>query len=307
LTDLSSFPLVTIVIPTYNRKELLQKAIASVLSQTYTNWELFIVDDGSVDNTTQLIRSITDERITLLELQHAGHIGNLFNTGVRAGSGEWLAFLASDDIWLPNKLQLQLAALKKTGARWCYGNFELMNEAGQSIPPKAGKYLPISGWIIKQLLTTEAGVTMCSVMLQRSLFEDVKGFSTDPRLMYRGDYELALRLALKAEVIALPDVLVRVLEHAGRITNRLENGYERSALAYEIFLNSNPEKELRYIAKKKHGLQLAEAASKNLKNKNYAVACKQFANALADGIGLRPWLSALYRGVKPTIKSKSGS
>jgi len=289
---------VSIIIPTYNRVMLLQKAIASILAQTYTNWELIVVDDGSTDGTVQLIISITDSRISVLELPHTAHMGCLRNAGVRAGRGEWVAFLDSDDIWLPNKLELQFDALKKSGARWCYGNFELMDESGKTIPLKAGKYRPISGWIIKQLLTTEAAINIDSVLIQRSLFEEANGFSTDPRLLNRGDYELELRLALKAEVTALPDVLVRMLEHEGRTTNGLKDGHERTALAYEIFMDTKPEKELRYIAKKRYAFHLTEAASRNLKNKNYARACKQFANAFACGAGLRSWLSALYRGIR---------
>ncbi len=298
----SSSPLITIVIPTYNRKGLLQKAINSVLSQTYTNWELIIVDDGSTDDTSHLIKSLPDKRIRVIELPHSGHIGILFNTGVEAGSGDWVAFLASDDVWLPNKLELQLAALKKSGLRWCYTNYELMNETGQAIPPKAGLFQPLSGFIIKQLLTTEASVTMCSVMLQRNLFEEVKGFSRDPRLMFRGDYELALRLGLCAEVIALPDILVRVLEHPARSTNGLKDGHERSVLAYEIFLNNKPGKELRRLAKKRRGLQLAEAASRNLGDGKYITSCKLITKAIAGGAGLRSCLSAIYRGTKAHFK-----
>ena len=69
------------MIPTYNRVLLLQKAIASILAQTYNNWELIVVDDGSTDGTSQLIRSMTDARISVVELPHSGHIGCLFNTG----------------------------------------------------------------------------------------------------------------------------------------------------------------------------------------------------------------------------------
>jgi glycosyltransferase involved in cell wall biosynthesis len=304
LSIISSYSLISVVIPTYNRASLLQKTIASVIAQTYYNWELIVVDDGSTDDTSQLIKSIRDARIRVVELPHSGHIGNLFNTGVRAGSGEWIAFLNSDDMWLPDKLELQLDALKRSGSRWCYGNFELVNEAGQTISPKAGKYRPISGWIIKQLLTTEAAVTMCSVMLQRSLFEEAGGFSTDPRLMYRGDYELALRLALRAEVIALPDLLVRVLEHAGRVTNGLKDGHERTALAYEIFLDSKPKKELKHLARRRRGYQIAEAASRNLSNGNYSVARRQFASSLAAGVGLQKWLTALYHGIKSRISGR---
>lgn len=108
MTALSSFPLVTIVIPTYNRKELLQKAIASVLSQTYTNRELFIVDDGSLDDTKTLVSLIKDVRIYLIGLDHNGNIAHLRNSGAAAGSGEWIAFLDSDDEWISNKLEIQL-------------------------------------------------------------------------------------------------------------------------------------------------------------------------------------------------------
>ena len=160
------------MIPTYNRVLLLQKAITSILAQTYNNWELVVVDDGSTDGTPQLIKSMTDRRIRVVELQHSGHIGCLRNAGVRAGKGEWVAFLDSDDVWMPEKLELQLHALDKSGAKWSYGNFELMNESGETIPAKAGTYRPLSGWIIKNLLSTEATVTMCSVMVHRSLFDE---------------------------------------------------------------------------------------------------------------------------------------
>jgi glycosyltransferase involved in cell wall biosynthesis len=298
LSSLSDHPLISVVIPTYNRVLLLQKAIASILAQTYNNWELIVVDDGSTDGTSQLIRSMTDARISVLELPHSGHIGCLRNTGVRAGKGEWVAFLDSDDVWMPYKLELQLCALKKSGTRWCYGNFELMNELGHTIPVKAGTYCPMSGWIIRELLTTEATVTMCSVMVQRSLFEEVGGFSTDSRLLYRGDYELGLRLALKAEVTALPDVLVGVLEHEGRTTNGLKDGCERTALAYEIFLDTKPGKELKHLAKKRQASHLIEAASSRLSSGEYVIAGRQFAWALANGAGWKQWLAALYRGIR---------
>jgi glycosyltransferase involved in cell wall biosynthesis len=298
LPGISLHPLISVVIPTYNRVLLLQKAITSILAQTYNNWELVVVDDGSTDGTSQLIRSMTERRIRVLELQHSGHIGCLRNAGVQECNGEWLAFLDSDDVWMPNKLELQLDALKKRGAKWCYGNFELMNESGQIIPVKAGMYRPLSGWILRQLLTTEATVTMCSVMVKRSLFDEVGGFSSDSRLQYRGDYELGLRLALKEEVTALPDVLVRVLEHEGRSTNGLRDGHERTALAYEIFLDSRPGKELGQLAKRQQASHLVEAASRRLSSGENLIAARLFVRAIGKGAGWRQWLSALYRGIR---------
>ena len=303
MTTYSLTPLITIVIPTYNRKDLLQKSIRSVLAQTYTHWELIIVDDGSDDGTGELIKRMFDDKIRIIQLPHSGHIGRLFNTGVKAGNGELLAFLASDDVWVPHKLELQLKTLRKENTRWCYGNYELMNESGETIAPKSGKYYPFSGKIIKQLLTTDATVSMCTVLLERSLFEEVNGFSTDSRLLYRGDYELALRLAMTAEVTALSDILARVLEHAGRATNGLKDGCERTALAYEIFLDSKPAKELRRIAKRRRGSQLAEACSQKLQNGKYLQGCRLFAKAVSGGVAFKQLFGALFHGMKSRLKT----
>jgi glycosyltransferase involved in cell wall biosynthesis len=97
-------PLVTIVIPTYNRATLVQQAIASVIAQTYSHWELMIVDDGSDDGTSEAINAVNDSRIRILKMKHMGNIASLRNIGVKEGTGEWLAFLDSDDILIPRKL-----------------------------------------------------------------------------------------------------------------------------------------------------------------------------------------------------------
>src|SRR5437588_8447788 len=100
---------------------LIMEAIGSVMAQTYSNWELMVVDDGSTDDTVTAIRAIIDPRIRVIELHHTGHMGILRNTGVEKGFGEWIAFLDSDDTWLPKKLEIQVSALQTTGNRWCYG------------------------------------------------------------------------------------------------------------------------------------------------------------------------------------------
>jgi glycosyltransferase involved in cell wall biosynthesis len=130
--------MVTVVIPTYNRVALVQQAIASVIAQTYRNWELIIVDDGSDDGTPGAIIAMNDPRIKLLTKPHVGNIALLRNIGVNEGSGEWLAFLDSDDIWIPRKLEIQLFFLLQEGKRWGYGGSELMNDDMQTIPNKAG-------------------------------------------------------------------------------------------------------------------------------------------------------------------------
>jgi glycosyltransferase involved in cell wall biosynthesis len=297
LADLS-FPLVTVVIPTYNRRELLQKAIASILSQTYTNWELFIVDDGSVDESKTLVTSIKDTRIHLIDSEHKGNIATLRNAGAAAGSGEWIAFLDSDDEWIDNKLEKQLPMLLQERKQWGYGGYELMNEASQTIPDKHGTFLPISGWITTQLLTCEAAVNIGSLMVHRNLFNKTGGFNSESKLLYREDYELALRLSLLAEVLAVPYLLVRVREHTNRSTNTIDDGYERTAFVYQHFLNSKPGDKYERIARRRMAYHLAEMSVDYMQRRMYLKALSQLAKAFVNRDKLRHLFSAMHRGLR---------
>ena len=297
MSILPSYPFISVVIPTYNRVLLLQKAIASVLAQTYTHWELIVVDDGSTDDTAEIIYSLKDSRIHLLALPHSGNIASLRNAGAKAGSGEWIAFLDSDDEWVSNKLEIQLHLLLQEKKRWSYGGYELMDEVSQTIPGKAGIFRPISGWIVRPLITTEVAVNIGSLMVERKLFNDVGGFNTEPKLLYREDYELALRLALRAEALAVPDLLVRIREHTGRSTNAFDDGYERTAFVYQHFLNSHPGNELERLARKRMAYHLAEIAVNCMENGKYFPAIHQLAKAFVNGDSLRHLLSAIHRGL----------
>ena len=301
LSNISDYPLISVVIPTYNRASLLQKAIASVLAQTYNNWELIVVDDGSTDDTKEMICSLKDSRISLLSLQHSGNIALLRNEGVKSGSGEWIAFLDSDDEWTPNKLEIQLRLLQKEKKQWSYGGYELMNETSQTIPDKYGKFQPISGWIIRPLLTTEVGVNIGSLMIERNFFNEVGGFNIEPKLLYREDYELVLRLALKAEALAVADLLVRVREHANRSTNTSDEGYERTAYVYQHFLNLKQDNKNKRIARRKMAFHLSEISVKNMQQKKYLRATSQLVKAFVSGDKLRHLFSAIHRGL---IKTK---
>ena len=290
-------PLITIVIPTYNRIEFVQQAIASVIAQTYIHWELIIVDDGSYDGTAGTINSMNDSHIKVLQLKHSGNIAYLRNTGVKAGSGEWLAFLDSDDLWVPQKLEIQLNHLMREGKQWGYGGFELINNEMQPIPNRAGMYRPVSGWIAKEVLSTEASVNIGTLMIKRSLFEETGGFNENAELIFREDYELVIRLALKEESQAIPDILVRVREHGGRSTNAFQHGHDRTAIVYERFLQTNPDKELAKIARLRMAHEFAEGALKRIRERNYSEATRRLWKAFLNGDRWRHLLSVIRRGI----------
>jgi glycosyltransferase involved in cell wall biosynthesis len=296
LSILPFYPLITVVIPTYNRGLLLRKAVASVLAQTYTHWELIVVDDGSTDDTAEIIHSLKDSGILLLALPHSGNIASLRNAGAKKGSGEWIAFLDSDDEWVSNKLEIQLHLLLEKKKLWSYGGYELMDEVSKTIGYKSGIFRPVSGWIARPLITTEVAVNIGSLMVHRKLFHDVGGFNTEPKLLYREDYELALRLSLKAEALAVPDLLVRIREHTSRTTNAFDDGHERTAFVYEHFLNSRPGNKLERLARRRMAYHLAEIAVNCIEKGKYFPAVHQLAKALVHRDRLRHLLSVIRRG-----------
>jgi glycosyltransferase involved in cell wall biosynthesis len=107
-----SMPEVSVIIPTYNRAHLIGRAISSVLQQTYNDFELIVVDDGSVDNTAEIVNSFNDRRIRLVRHHRNRGVSAARNTGIKMSRGEYVAFQDSDDEWLPRKLEKQLDLFK---------------------------------------------------------------------------------------------------------------------------------------------------------------------------------------------------
>jgi glycosyltransferase involved in cell wall biosynthesis len=128
----SQQPKVSIIMPTYNRAGLIAESIRSVQDQTYPNWELIIVDDGSEDNTKDVVASIHDQRIIFLEAGRTGIVGRLKNRAIEKASGSLLAFIDSDDLWHATKLEKQVAALQEyPEAGFCLVNGYNFNQSGE--------------------------------------------------------------------------------------------------------------------------------------------------------------------------------
>ena len=113
MPDQDYTPKVSIILPTYNRAGLIMQTIESILSQTYSNWELIIIDDGSDDNTGEIITKIKDERIHFHKAGRIGIVGKIKNIGIEKANGELIAFIDSDDLWAETKLEKQIAALQQ--------------------------------------------------------------------------------------------------------------------------------------------------------------------------------------------------
>lgn len=287
-------PLVSVIIPTYNRLSLLLEAIESVKNQTYQNWELIIVDDGSTDDTVNFIQKIEDDCIHIICEKHHGHLGILRNVGARHSKGEWLAFLDSDDLWLSQKLELQIDTLIKERTLWNYCCSEIIDENKNSI---ANTSHVSPGWIVEKILKTTVDFSISSLVVAANFFYELNGFTTDSKLFCREDHEFTLRLALHAPASAVSKVLVQVRQHSDRTTNSLSYSYERTAEVYTSFLKYNCDKKYNREALKRRGFHLSEAAVNRFGQGEYKHAIKQLKRSLQDGDNLRHWLSAVKRGI----------
>lgn len=128
-------PLVSIIIPTYNRAHLIGETIQSVIDQTYTNWELIIVDDGSTDTTKDIIKRYQSPRIQYFSIGHSGSFGTVRNYGIRRAKGPFIAFLDSDDLWQPDKLEKQLSVFERSAETvFCFTHINLIGTSNHRLP-----------------------------------------------------------------------------------------------------------------------------------------------------------------------------
>lgn len=214
-------PVVSVVLPTYNRLPLLREAIASVVEQTFGDWELIVADDGSTDDTRGYLAAIADPRVRPIWMEHRGDLTSARSAGLEHARGKWVAFLDSDDLWLPGKLELQLRRLaEQPECRWSYTGYALIDTAGASLRERSDLLpRPVSGYILEPLLRFKVSTPVPTMLVQRSLIEEIGGF--DETIPIHSDYDFALRLAARSKVLALPDSLTLVREHPDRTTARL--------------------------------------------------------------------------------------
>ena len=206
-------PAVSIIVPTFDRLEYLATAIESVFAQTYTRWELIIADDGSGAPTRTYLQSLRDPRVKVIWLAHSGRPSVVRNAALREAHGEYIAFLDSDDIWLPAKLEIQLGSLRRNAGRhWSYTRFTLVDASGNSAAPSCCSDWPApSGWILERILNGETVIALPSVMVSRALLEQLGAF--DEQLVMCEDDELWLRLAEYSEADGIDARLTLVRRH----------------------------------------------------------------------------------------------
>ncbi len=196
-------PKVSVIIPTFNRADKLSRAVSSVLNQSFTDFELIVVDDGSTDQTTRVMAPFRSQVIYLRFPFNQG-VSAARNLGLQKASSSLIAFLDSDDYWLPQKLAVQVDFFDRHPEAQICQTEEIWIRKGRRVNPRK-KHLKPSGDIFAQSLKL-CLISPSAVMLRRTLFDEVGGFDED--LPACEDYDLWLRIACRCPVHLIPEPLV---------------------------------------------------------------------------------------------------
>ena len=195
--------MVSVIIPTFNRRSFLQTAVSSVLSQTFRDFELLIVDDGSSDGTREALSRWRDGRIRYL-FQERGGVSAARNRGIREARFDWISFLDSDDAWQPTKLARQLEVLEDVPEYQAIYTDEIWIRRGRRVNPRKihRKY---GGWVFRRCLPL-CIISPSSMMMHRRILEERGLF--DESLPVCEDYDLWLRVAAHHPVYFLQEPLI---------------------------------------------------------------------------------------------------
>jgi len=207
-------PEVGVIIVARNRAHILGTAIKSALDQTFKDIEIVVVDDGSTDETFDVARSFNGVRAYRIG---PNGIAWARNYAAQKTKCEWLAFLDSDDRWLPEKLEVQLGALKKSGLAFSSTDAFLVNEAGKRVAKLSERNKPFSGHVFFKLVKSNFICSPC-VMIHKNVFWQKGGF--DPRMVSAEDYHLWLRVAYTHPLLYISLPLVEYCDHSQRRMQR---------------------------------------------------------------------------------------
>ena len=225
-------PAVSIIMNVRNGAATLRAALDSALAQTFSGWELIVWDDCSTDNSAAIVAEFTDARIHYFPAPQQTALGQARDAAIRRAKGEWLAFLDQDDLWLPRKLELQLALADSRDIGLIYGRTICFSPGGgqhEYDPFHEFGALP-EGDITAELLGKGCFIAMSSALLRRTAFDETGGIPD--HIHITPDYFLYLALCSKYSVRAVQEVVCRYRVHAGSMTNV----YRRESLAETLEL-----------------------------------------------------------------------
>lgn len=201
-------PTISVIIPVYNGEKTIKETIESVLNQTFRDFELIIINDGSQDATLEIIQAINDERIQVFSYQNSG-VSASRNRALTKAKGEFISFIDADDLWTPNKLELQLKALQDNPqAAVAYSWSDWIDESGQFL--RSGGHITVNGKAYEKLLLRDFIESGSNPLIRKQALDEVGCF--EQSVTPAEDWDMWLRLAAIYEFVTVevPQILYRI-------------------------------------------------------------------------------------------------
>lgn len=316
-------PLVSVVIPTYNRAEQTIAAIESVLAQTYPNLEIIVVDDGSTDGSDQTIQQFIRQRANsgpqILFFRQPNQGPSVArNAGIAKAQGKYIAFLDSDDLWLPEKLEWQLQALQQlnneSGA--CFTDVRLLNRSGLEVSSfqvhrrHYKESIGIDRNAAKSLAESFSGFWVSSLLVRADTVRQIGGFSPD--ILFAEDRDLHFRLSLITPIAYVNKQLVRTDRTpsppgtAIRPWDKVEVQFRQQQLMLEKWLSMQPTlpPDLRRTVKRRLGALHSHWANWYLENERYDEARQAVSRAVKHKVTFGTTVKWALTWLTPSLASK---
>jgi len=210
----SSSPTISVVLPVYNGEDYVRFSIESVLAQTFRDFELIIVDDGSTDGTAQVVSAYADNRIRYFKKDNGG-VATAVNYGLRMAAGRYISWLSHDDVFLPTKLEMQLAAREASdGPSVIYTDFQFIDSSGAVTEERRIGHHSAAETVRNLLVAGSVSYAAYSLLYDKQCLEQVGLYDESQRLTQ--DADMLIRLARRFPLVQVPETLIQIRRHSAQ-------------------------------------------------------------------------------------------
>ena len=296
-------PLVSVIIPAYNKASTICSTVESVLKQTFQDFEIIVVDDGSMDDTKERAMAFGN-RIRFFQ-QERGGVSAARNRGIQEARGEFVAFLDGDDLWMPRKLELQLSCLEREKGRQAVQcSVYLVNNRLHAVGSRL--CTPSEDNLLDFLLFRNLPGFGSTLLARRSLISELGGFGTD--LVILEDWDLACRLARSDALVSLSDFLVLYRQHPGNRSRQVEIHVEPGFRSLgRLFGDPNLPTSVRQQEGRIWARFYAMLAGGFIQNRQWKEGIRWGTKALITSPQVSSYLAGLpLRWIQRTLTSKQG-
>ena len=274
---MNNSPLVSIVIPTYNHAPMLQRALATVVEQTYQNWNAIVVNNFSTDNTLEVVAAFNDPRIQCVNFRNNGVIGASRNEGIALATGKYVAFLDSDDTWFTTKLEQCVEILESGSDLVCHAEYWI-DESGKS---RLVAYGPSEAATHHNLIYKGNRISTSATVVRTALLKEVHGFDVSPELISTEDYDLWIRLAAKSDKFAfIREPLGEYHRHDNNVSANIEKHLEAELALLAKHFSANTRFENIIARRRRKALAYYGAGRSLHRTRKHFLALQKYSRSL---------------------------